>query len=86
MIGSSAESAAQVAAQIEAALGLVLERNIDDGEIRQARAEGLHGGLAVGVGLHLVAVPRERRGVILPQRRLILDDGNVLLHGPDHSR
>jgi len=34
MMGSSRESA-QVAAEIEPAFSLILERNIDDGQIRQ---------------------------------------------------
>jgi hypothetical protein len=77
---------AQVAAQIETALCLVFQRDVDDGEVRQPDLESLHGGLAVGVGLHLIAVPCERRGVILAKGRLILDDGDVLLHALDDSR
>ena len=46
----------------------------------------LHGGFAVAVGLDRVAVARQRRGVILAQCRLILDDRDVLFHGSNHSQ
>ena len=68
----------QVPAQVESTL--VLERNIDDGEIGQMAVECLHGSLAVGVTLDRVAMPRQGRRVILAQSRLILDDGDVLFH------
>jgi len=72
---------AQIAAQIEAAFSLVLERNIDDGKIGQARAEGLHGRAAIAVGLDRIAVASQGRGVIFAQCRLVLDDRNLFFHG-----
>ncbi len=78
--GQLGRERAEVAAQIETAFRLVLERNVDDGQIGQPGMERLHGGLAVAVGLDRVAVPRQRRRVILAQSRLVLDYRDVLFH------
>ena len=80
--GQFGRHGAQVPAQIEAALGLVLERDVDDGQVRQAYPECLHRRLAIAVGLDAVAVAGERCRVILAQGRLILDDRDVLAHAP----
>ena len=42
--------------------------------------EGLHGGFSIAVGLDRIAVARKRRGVILAQSRLVLDDGDLFFH------
>ena len=70
----------QIAAQIESAFGLILQRYVDNGQIRQANVERLHGGLAIAIGLDRIAVASQRRRVILAQSRLVLDNGDLLFH------
>ena len=80
-MGSSADSAAQLAAQLEAALGFVLERDVDDRQIRQARGEGRHGLAAIRIAAHRVSLAREGGGVVVADGAFVFDDGDGLFHG-----
>src|SRR2546430_9202949 len=71
---------AQLPAQLEAALRLVLEGDVDDREVRQARGERAHGLRAVGVGAYRIALAREPRRVVVADCRLVLDDGDQAFH------
>ena len=75
--------AAQLAAQLEAAFGFVLERDVDDGEVRQARGEGRHGLAAIRIAAHRVAFAREGRGVVVADGAFVFDDGDGLFHGSE---
>src|SRR5690606_7559916 len=71
---------AQFAAQLEAALRLVAQADVDDGEVRQARAEGLDRLLAAAVRAHGVAVTLEGCGVVVADGGLVFDDGDQSFH------
>src|SRR6185312_10913391 len=83
----------QQPAELEAAFGLVLERDVDHGKIRQACGKRLHGLCAVAVCAHDIALAGEGRSIIVADSGLVLDDGDEALHArdyrvnrPDHSR
>ena len=71
----------QLPAQLETAFGLLLERDVDDGEIGQARCESGHGLFAVAVGAYDIALAREGRRVVVADRGLVFDNGNLAFHG-----
>ncbi len=72
---------AQLAAEGEAPVDLGPEPDVDDREIRQARAEGGHGAGPIGEGRDLVALPPQHVGVVLAERGVVLDDGDASAHG-----
>ena len=72
--------AAQFAAQLEATLGLVFERDVDDREVGQARGEGRHGLAPVRIAAHGITLARERRGVVVADGAFVFDDGDGLFH------
>jgi hypothetical protein len=72
---------AQLPAQLEAALGLRAEADVDDDEIGQARVEGVERLAPPPEGADPVTGAPERVGVVLADGGLVLDDGDVLAHG-----
>ena len=80
-MGSSGEKPAQVAAQLETAFGFVFQRDVDDGQVRQARGEGRHGVAAIRIAAHGISLARKRRGVVVADGAFVFDDGYCLFHG-----
>ena len=76
---------AQLAAQREATVGLVGEADVEEREIRQARAKAGSGRFAVGVGAHLVAVLLKDVGVVRADCRVVLDDRHGACHGANYT-
>jgi hypothetical protein len=72
----------QVAAEREAAVDVVAEADVDQGQIRQASAECGQRIDTVVVGHHRIALPRKHVTVVGADRGLVLDDGDA----PGHLR
>src|ERR1700730_4823989 len=71
---------AQLPAQLKAALRFVLQRDVDDREVRQARGARVHRLRAVGVGAYRIALAHEPRRVVVADGRLILVNGDETFH------
>ena len=71
---------AQLAAQLEPALGFVAEADVDDDELRQALPERLRRLAPRSVGRHAIAVTGERVRVVCADGGLVFDDGDVAAH------
>ncbi len=80
-MGNSGDKPAQLAAQLETAFGFVLERDVDDREVRQARGEGRHGVAAIRIAAHGITLAREGGGVVVADGAFVFDDGDGLFHG-----
>src|SRR5690606_33774056 len=73
-------AAAQPATEFEAALGLVAEPDVDDGEVRQAAVEPLLRGLPIGVGGDLETMARQGVAQVVADGRFVFDDGDASGH------
>src|SRR5690606_10447333 len=71
---------AQPAAQLESAVGLVAQPDVDDGEVRQARAERLLRLRPIGIAGGLESVAHECVAEICADGRFVLDDGDAAGH------
>src|SRR5690606_1796879 len=78
--GQAGGPAAQPAAELEPALGLVAEADVDDREVGQAAIEPLLGRGPVGVGRDLVAVACQGVAQVFADRLLVFDDGDTSGH------
>src|SRR5690606_8995253 len=76
----------QFPAQVEAALGLVAQADVDDHQVRQLQREGGACLGAAGIGLHGVTVPTQCLGIVVADGRFVLDDGNGAWHGGQTSQ
>ncbi len=72
---------AQLAAEVETALGLVPQAHVDNDQVRQPGLKRRQRLWPVGVGADPVSLASESLGVILTQGGLVLDDGNGAFHG-----
>jgi hypothetical protein len=76
---------AQLAAQVEAAIHVRAQPDVDDGELGKARRERLRGAGAVAERGHVVAGPREGIDVVLPDGVVVLDEGDAAGHGVNYG-
>ena len=71
---------AQFTAQCEAAIGLIAQANVDDGQLWQALFERVRRFRARGIGRDVVAVLLDRVGVVGANRGVVFDEGNAFGH------